>query len=126
MHKFLVVDDSRTLRAIVCRSLQKRGFETLQAEDGQVALDACKKALPDAIVLDWNMPVMDGVAFLKALRALPNGNTPKVIFCTSESDMDRIAVALEAGADEYIMKPFDDEILNTKLDMIGFQTAEAA
>ncbi|MCA0201559.1 MAG: response regulator [Proteobacteria bacterium] len=126
MHKFLVVDDSRTLRTIVCRSLHQRGFATLQAENGQVALDICVKTMPDAIVLDWNMPVMDGVAFLKALRMLPNGNDPKVIFCTSESDMDRIATAIEAGADEYIMKPFDDEILNTKLDMIGFAVSEAA
>lgn len=126
MHKFLVVDDSRTLRTIVCRALHQRGFATSQAENGQVALDVCTEAMPDAIVLDWNMPVMDGVEFLKALRTLPNGGMPKVIFCTSESDMDRIATALEAGADEYIMKPFDDDILNTKLDMIGFAAAEAA
>jgi two-component system chemotaxis response regulator CheY len=120
MYKFLVVDDSRTLRTIVCRALHARGFATLQAENGQVALESCTRVMPDAIVLDWNMPVMDGVEFLKALRAMPNGDMPKVIFCTSESDMDRIATALELGADEYIMKPFDDAILNSKLDLIGF------
>lgn len=126
MYKFLVVDDSRTLRTIVCRALHARGFATLQAENGQVALEACARVMPDAIVLDWNMPVMDGVAFLRALRAMPYGELPKVIFCTSESDMDRIAIALEMGADEYIMKPFDDAILNSKLDLIGFPAAEVA
>lgn len=126
MYKFLVVDDSRTLRTIVCRALHARGFATVQAENGQAALEVCARIMPDAIVLDWNMPVMDGVAFLKALRATPNGDQPKVIFCTSESDMDRITEALTLGADEYIMKPFDDAILNSKLELIGFPAAEIA
>ncbi len=120
MHKFLVVDDSRTLRTIICRALHARGFATLQAENGRDALDVCARVMPDAIVLDWNMPVMDGVAFLKELRGTPGGDRPKVIFCTSESDMERISEALALGADEYIMTPFDNEILNGKLDMIGF------
>jgi two-component system chemotaxis response regulator CheY len=126
MYKFLVVDDSRTLRTIVCRALHARGFATLQAADGREALEVCARVTPDAIVLDWNMPVMDGVAFLKALRATPNGGQPKVIFCTSESDMDRIAEALALGADEYIMKPFDDDILNSKLELIGFPAVAVA
>lgn len=126
MYKFLVVDDSRTLRTIICRALHARGFATFQAENGLAALDVCARVMPDAIVLDWNMPVMDGVGFLKLLRKMAGGDLPKVIFCTSESDMDRITEALTLGADEYIMKPFDDAILNSKLDLIGFPASEVA
>ena len=126
MKSCLVVDDSAVIRKVARRILEGLSFRISEAEDGAQALAACKGEMPDAVLLDWNMPVMDGVEFLKALRAMPGGERPKVIFCTSESDMDRIAVALDLGADEYIMKPFDDAILNSKLDIIGFAAPEAA
>ena len=75
--------------------------------------------MPDAILLDWNMPVMDGFEFLRSLRALPEGRKPKVLFCTTEHDAGQIARAMRAGADEYIMKPFDGQILTSKLEEVG-------
>ncbi|MGL4729258.1 MAG: response regulator, partial [Bosea sp. (in: a-proteobacteria)] len=78
-----------------------------------------RSRMPDAILLDWNMPVMDGYEFLKALRAMPNGKGPKVVFCTTENDLAHIARAMHAGADEYIMKPFDRDIVTSKFQQIG-------
>ena len=94
-------------------------FETVVAEDGQVALDLCKNQMPDAVLLDWNMPVMDGIDFLKNLRQLPGGDVPVVVFCTTENDVNHIQEAMEAGANEYIMKPFDGEIIQAKFAQVG-------
>ena len=115
----LIVDDSRFFRALTQKIVQPLGLDTLEATDGAEALRICEGQLPDAVLLDWNMPVMDGIDFLCALRRLPNGNQPKVIFCTTESSFDHIGAALRAGANEYIMKPFNDEILLSKLDLVG-------
>ena len=90
-----------------------------EAEDGAKALDICKGGLPDAILLDWNMPVMDGYEFLRNLRRMPGGDAPKVVFCTTENDVAHIARALHAGANEYIMKPFDKDIVTAKFQEIG-------
>src|SRR4029077_8042947 len=75
--------------------------------------------MPDAVLLDWNMPVMDGYDFLKALRRMPGGDGPQVVFCTTENDVAHIARALSAGANEYIMKPFDKEIVEAKFQEVG-------
>ena len=75
--------------------------------------------MPDAILLDWNMPVMDGITFLAALRAIEGGLHPKVVFCTTENEIAQITRALHAGADEYIMKPFDQQIIASKLEEVG-------
>ena len=91
----------------------------MEAADGSEALEVCKKNLPDGVLLDWNMPVMDGIEFLRALRALPGGDSPIVVFCTTENDMDHIQQAIEAGANEYIMKPFDSEIIQAKFAQVG-------
>ena len=115
----LVVDDSKVIRMIARNMLQDLGFEIVEAENGQEALSVCQRSFPEAILLDWNMPVMDGIEFLRALRALPGGDTPKVVFCTTENDLDNIRTALEAGANEYIMKPFDNEIMQAKLSQVG-------
>ena len=90
-----------------------------EAGDGQEALERCAAAMPDFILLDWNMPVMNGIDFLKTLRATPGGDSPIVVFCTTENDIEHIQAALEAGASEYIMKPFDREILEAKLVSVG-------
>ena len=99
--------------------LQELGFETLEAADGQEALDACQQKMPDAVLLDWNMPVMDGLQCLIALRAMPGGDAPTVVFCTTENDIEHIQKAIESGANEYIMKPFDSEIIQTKFSQVG-------
>ena len=99
--------------------LEELKFETVEAADGQMACDACKERMPDAVLLDWNMPVMSGLEFLKALRAMPGGQSPVVVFCTTENDIEHIQEAIEAGANEYIMKPFDSEIIQAKFSQVG-------
>ena len=123
MKQVLIVDDSRVIRKVAQRILQSLGFMTREAENGLEALNACRVMMPDAILLDWNMPVMDGIAFLEALRTLQNGLHPKVVFCTTENEVAQIARAVQSGADEYIMKPFDKQILVSKLEEVGLLAA---
>jgi two-component system chemotaxis response regulator CheY len=119
MKTCLVVDDSSVIRKVARRILEGLEFQILEAEDGEQALDACRKQLPEAVLLDWNMPKMDGYEFLRQLRRLPGGDAPKVVFCTTENDVAHIARALHAGANEYIMKPFDKEIVEAKFQEVG-------
>jgi two-component system, chemotaxis family, chemotaxis protein CheY len=119
MKTCLVVDDSSVVRKIARRILEEMNFQITEAEDGEKALEACKQAMPDAVLLDWNMPVMDGYDFLRNLRQMPGGNKPKVVFCTTENDVAHIARALHAGANEYIMKPFDKDIVTAKFHEVG-------
>ena len=119
MKTCLVVDDSSVIRKVARRILEGLEFQIVEAEDGEQALEACRHRLPDAILLDWNMPKMDGYEFLRLLRRLPGGDGPKVVFCTTENDVAHIARALHAGANEYIMKPFDREIVQSKFQEVG-------
>lgn len=116
----LIVDDSRVVRKVARRILEGQGFVVAEAEDGRVALEACHASLPDLVLLDWNMPVMNGIEFLKALRRDIAGARPTVIFCTTENDIAFIEQAIEHGAQEFIMKPFDNTILIGKLTQVGF------
>lgn len=119
MRTCLVVDDSSVIRKVARRILESLGFQILEAEDGEMALEACRRELPDVILLDWNMPRMDGFEFLRTLRRMPGGDGPKVVFCTTENDVAHIARALHAGANEYIMKPFDKDIVEAKFQEVG-------
>src|ERR1700731_319548 len=119
MKNCLVVDDSSVIRKVARRILEGLDFEISEAEDGEQALDVCRLHMPDAVLLDWNMPRMDGYEFLRALRRMPDGDRPKVVFCTTENDVAHIARALHAGANEYIMKPFDKEIVEAKFQEVG-------
>lgn len=119
MKSCLVVDDSSVIRKVARRILEGLQFTISEAEDGQQALDHCRRSLPDAILLDANMPVMDGYEFLRALRRLPGGERPKVVFCTTENDIAHIARALHVGANEHLMKPFDKEIVEAKFHQAG-------
>ena len=119
MKTCLVVDDSGVIRKIARRILEEMNFHVVEAEDGEKALEVCKLGLPDAVLLDWNMPVMDGYEFLGHLRRMPGGDQPKVVFCTTENGIDYIARALDAGANEYIMKPFDKDIVAAKFREVG-------
>ncbi|MCZ8087603.1 MAG: response regulator [Brevundimonas sp.] len=115
----LIVDDSRIIRKVARRIIEDLGFEVDEAGDGAEALAYCAATHPDVILLDWYMPVMDGLTFIRRLRAQWRDKTAKVLFCTIETDPDRIAEALEAGADDYVMKPFDGDILHAKLAEVG-------
>ena len=115
----LVVDDSRVVRKVARRILEDLGFEVAEAGDGAEALAWTRTAMPDAVLLDWNMPTMNGITFLRRLRQEPGGTKPRVIFCSAEGDLDRIREALDGGADEYIMKPFDGDIVASKLTLAG-------
>ena len=119
MKTCLIVDDSGIIRKVARRILESLEFQILEAENGEQALATCQRELPDAVLLDWNMPKMDGYDFLRMLRRLPGGEKPKVVFCTTENDVAHIARALQAGADEYIMKPFDKDIVEEKFQEVG-------
>ena len=108
-----------TVASVARRILEGLDFQIVEAEDGQKALEVCKRAMPEAVLLDWNMPVMDGYEFLGNLRRMPGGDAPKVVFCTTENGMDHISRALNAGANEYIMKPFDKDIIAAKFQEVG-------
>ena len=100
MKTCLIVDDSRVIRKVARQIFEAIGYTCSEAENGQVALDACKAAFPDFVLLDWNMPVMSGLEFIHALRQLPDGDKPTVVFCTTENDLSHIQNALSAGANE--------------------------
>ena len=117
----LIVDDSSVIRKVSRHILESLGFEVYDAENGQDGLRKVDARSPDLILLDWNMPVMNGIEFLRELRAKPGGDAPKVVFCTTENDVDHIREAMSAGANEYVMKPFDHETLELKLQLIGFE-----
>lgn len=119
----LIVDDSRVVRKVARRIAEDMDFECAEAEDGLKAFEACQQVMPDAIILDWNMPVMSGVEFLEKLRQMKNGERPKVIVCTTENNRGHIQRAIEAGANEYIMKPFDGDIIKNKFAQIGLVNA---
>ena len=119
MKSCLIVDDSRVIRKVSRHILEAMGFAVDEAADGQEALQRCDEAMPDVILLDWNMPVMSGLEFIHLLRQRENGAAPKVVFCTTENDIAHIRAAIDAGADEYVMKPFDRETLQIKLQLVG-------
>ena len=119
MKTCLIVDDSKVIRKVARHILETLDFQVDEAGDGREALSRCEASMPDVVLLDWNMPVMSGIDFLRRLRRVPGGEGPVVVFCTTENDMSRIQEAIEAGANEYIMKPFDSEILTSKFEQVG-------
>ena len=119
MKTCLVVDDSKVIRKVARHILETLDFAVEEAGDGREALTFCQNVAPDVILLDWNMPVMSGMEFLRALGEENMPNRPKVVFCTTENGDAHIRAAIEAGADEYVMKPFDRETLQSKLQIVG-------
>lgn|SRR5512139_4019172 len=119
MKTCLIVDDSRVIRKVSRHMVESLGLTVDEAANGQEALALCDQAMPDVILLDWNMPIMSGIEFITHLRQRPGGDQPKVVFCTTENDVAHIREAIQAGADEYVMKPFDHETLQIKLQLVG-------
>ncbi len=119
MKHCLVVDDSRVIRTVARRILEDLHYAVVEAEDGMEALRACHEKMPDLIFLDWNLPSMKGLDFIKSVRGQHDGGHPVILFCTTESDPADIAAAMAAGANEYVLKPFDGSAVRAKLADIG-------
>ena len=113
MKSCLIVDDSSVVRKVARRILEDLDFIVDEAEDGQEAFDKCRQEMPDATLLDWQMPIMGGLEFLKLLRAFVGGQTPYVVYCVTEYDIGQIALGKKAGANDYLMKPFDRDMLES-------------
>ncbi len=120
----LVVDDSRAMRSILTRLLGGLGFDVAQAGDGAEALAVLDAGTrPEVILVDWNMPVMDGLSFIKAVRAREDLRDISLMMVTTESEQGQIVRALAAGAHEYVIKPFTDEVIAEKLALLGLVAA---
>jgi two-component system chemotaxis response regulator CheY len=115
MKSCLVVDDSEVIRRVARRILESLGFQIQEAENGQEALKLCGQAMPAFILLDWHMPGMAAMHLLRALRRAPDGNKAYIVYCTTENDRQDISRALEAGADDFLLKPFERESLSVTL-----------
>ena len=115
----LIVDDSRVIRKVSSKIAISLGYVPVEAENGEEALARCKKAMPDLVLTDWNMPEMDGITFVSKLRAIPTPKVPTVVFCTSNGEAKDIHDGIAAGADDYIVKPFDEAALRAKLEKLG-------
>lgn len=117
----LVVDDSRAIRMILARSLRDLGYEVREAENGRKALEVIEieKASLKLVLADWNMPEVNGLELLKQLRSDPALSSLVVVMVTTETDLNQMVAALEAGANEYVMKPFTRDILMEKLELVG-------
>lgn len=125
MKTCLIVDDSKIVRKVVRRIIEVLGFHILEAEHGREAVDQCRAHTVDVIILDWNMPVMDGMECMKEIRADASISQPKIIFCTTENEFSKIQQAMMNGADEYVMKPFDEAIIAGKMRQLGIIEDEA-
>lgn len=115
----LVVNDSKVVRSVARNILEELGFAFDDAEDGKVALQACNQTMPDVMLPDWNIPVMNGIGFLRELRLRDDGGRPVVVLFTNENDVNFIQEAIVAGANEYIMKPYDRDIVQSKFAQAG-------
>jgi two-component system chemotaxis response regulator CheY len=115
----LIVDDSRVLRTVARKIFEEMKFAVTEAEDGMGALRVCHEKMPDVILFDGNLPGMSGVDFLKSVRGQQGGDRPVIVVATTESDADAIAHVMHAGANEYLMKPFDRGTVRAKLADIG-------
>ena len=117
----LVIDDSKAMRSILGRQLRQMGFDVLEAGNGREGLDQLRQqGKPEVALVDWNMPEMDGLAFVRAVRADPAYVDLRLMMVTTENDLARVSAALEAGANEYVMKPFTADVLADKLGLLGF------
>lgn len=119
MKRCLIVDDSRVIRRVASRIVEGLGFEAEEADNGEKALKASTIRMPDVAIVDRDMPVMDGLTFVRELRKMDAGRRVVTIFCDIGGDPKSINEALEAGVDEYIMKPFDSEIVGSKFLLLG-------
>jgi two-component system, chemotaxis family, chemotaxis protein CheY len=122
MRRALVVDDSRTIRSILGKKLSQLGFKVSEAENGKAAIETLRTTpLISLVLVDWNMPVMNGLEFVKAARAERAWDNVTIVMVTTETETSQMLAALDAGANDYIMKPFTDEIIAERLTLLGIQ-----
>ena len=121
MAKVMVIDDSKAIRMILTRSLNKLGYEVCTAGDGGEALAILDQQAPELafLLVDWNMPEVNGLEFVRRMRRMPSYADVPLMMVTTETELDQMALALEAGANEYVMKPFTEEIIADKLRLMG-------
>jgi two-component system chemotaxis response regulator CheY len=120
MKSLLIVDDSKAIRTAIRQIVEPLGFQVCEAADGEEALAHCSRnGLPDGILLDIDMPVMDGLSFLKVIRQNRRFDGSSVVMCTTHNSMEKVSEAIESGANEYVMKPFDEDIIRSKLQAVG-------
>ena len=115
----LIVDDSRVMRKVSSKIAVSLGYQVVEAENGEEALARCKQRMPNLILTDWQMPVMSGPEFVAALRAIPTPVAPTIVFCTSKGTAKDVHEGIRAGADDYIVKPFEETALKAKLEKLG-------
>lgn len=115
----LIADDSKVIRLLLSKIIGNMGFDVIEAEDGEDVVELCQLKEPDLVIMDWQLPVLDGIDALYKIRDMRLSRQPKVIFCSSYNDLARIEQAIEGGADDYIIKPFDEDIVASKLSILG-------
>jgi len=116
----LIVDDSRTIRKILATMLHTMGFQIIEAADGSEALSYLKQQQPpDVALIDWHMPAMDGIDLIRHMRQNAAWSKVRIVMVTREADLEHIQIALDAGADEYVMKPFDADVIHDKMSLLG-------
>ncbi len=119
MPSCLIADDSKIIRMVLSKIMTNLGFDVIEAEDGEDVVQQWRKTPIDVIIMDWRLPLIEGIDVLYMIRSETKMQQPKIIFCSSVTDEAKIREALQGGADDYIMKPFDEEIIETKIAMLG-------
>lgn len=117
--KCLIADDSQIIRMVLAKIFSNFGFDVEVAEDGDEVIEKCFAIEPDIIVMDWWLPVIDGIDVLYKIRNDKRIRQPRIVFCSSNNTPEKIAEALQGGADDYLMKPFDEDIIKSKLIILG-------
>ncbi len=115
MPRCLIADDSKVIRMLLIKIMENYGFDVIEAEDGEEVVNLVKDNAPKLVIMDWRLPIMEGIDVLYKIRNNKKIKQPKIVFCSSVIDVDKIKEALDGGADDYILKPFDEEIIGTKL-----------
>jgi two-component system chemotaxis response regulator CheY len=115
----LIVDSSSVIRKVARRILEDHDFEVVEAEDGEEALGACQRNMPDLVIVDWKTPTLPGIAFVRALRRAPGGTKPRVVYCSTENDPEQVSHAISSGADQWLLKPFDRDVIAEMLRDLG-------
>ena len=119
MAKCLIADDSKVIRMILSKIMNNLKFDVIEAEDGEEVVELCETNEPELVIMDTKLPILEGIDALYKIRNMQRITQPKIVLCSSVTDPDRIREALDGGADDYIMKPFDEEIIVSKLEILN-------